>query len=388
VITRFDPSGLRLVAQQRSRLSGFVDTIAVEVLPLADGHSSSAAYSRSETGYWDLGVNTARLEAWIRAAVDRLGPAAGRGRSEPERTAIAGGTGPSRCRGCRARGKNATSRDLRSRDPDGLASSSPKNRDPGTVGVAAGRVVVAARFRPLGPPVTTRLGTERTAVVQDGHEAGRFTIEADRLHFAWRPGRSRLVRGAARLDRSRGDYRSTPGRRSGSISRGRTRSARPSPKKLDAEIIGKDNRCRLGQWLYGRGRARYGPRLEFEAEVDNSRPFRVQAGELALRIDRGRDERVARPSADERPFPLAWRTVGAGIIRCRGARPKAGTRPVVAARGASRHALRGGSVRPTAVSGEPCVGPRRARSIASGRDRGAAFRMSRPHDIRLVSTFR
>ncbi len=72
VVLAFDPAGLRLVAQQRSRLFGFVDTIAVKVLPLPDGRSSFAAYSRSETGYWDLGVNAARLEAWIRAVVDRV----------------------------------------------------------------------------------------------------------------------------------------------------------------------------------------------------------------------------------------------------------------------------------------------------------------------------
>lgn len=75
VVLAFDPAALRLVAQQRSRLFGFVDTIAVKVLPLPDGGSSFAAYSRSETGYWDLGVNAARLQAWLRAVVDRLEPA-------------------------------------------------------------------------------------------------------------------------------------------------------------------------------------------------------------------------------------------------------------------------------------------------------------------------
>lgn len=62
-----DPVGLRLVAQQRSRLWGFLDTVAIRVLPQADGRSSFAAYSRSETGYWDLGVNAQRLETWIAA---------------------------------------------------------------------------------------------------------------------------------------------------------------------------------------------------------------------------------------------------------------------------------------------------------------------------------
>lgn len=77
-ILAFDLSDWRLVAQQRSRLFGFVDTIAVKVLALPDGRSSFAAYSRSETGYWDLGVNAARLEAWIRAVVERVESASGR----------------------------------------------------------------------------------------------------------------------------------------------------------------------------------------------------------------------------------------------------------------------------------------------------------------------
>lgn len=74
VIVHFDARELRLVAEQRSRLFGFVDTIAVKVLPLPDGRTSFAAYSRSETGYWDLGVNAARLDEWTRAVVERLAP--------------------------------------------------------------------------------------------------------------------------------------------------------------------------------------------------------------------------------------------------------------------------------------------------------------------------
>ncbi len=52
-------------AEQRSRLMRFVDTIVVRVLPRDDGSSSFAAYSRSELGHGDMGVNQARLEDWI-----------------------------------------------------------------------------------------------------------------------------------------------------------------------------------------------------------------------------------------------------------------------------------------------------------------------------------
>lgn len=69
----FDESELRIVAEQRSRIFGFVDTIAIKVLPLANGRSTFAAYSRSNTGYWDVGVNASRLDAWIGALLVRLG---------------------------------------------------------------------------------------------------------------------------------------------------------------------------------------------------------------------------------------------------------------------------------------------------------------------------
>ena len=71
-VVALDEDELALQAEQRSALLAFVDTIAVRVLALPDGRSSYAAYSRSETGYWDLGVNRRRLEAWAAAVERRL----------------------------------------------------------------------------------------------------------------------------------------------------------------------------------------------------------------------------------------------------------------------------------------------------------------------------
>lgn len=74
-IVASDPERLLIVAEQRSAVFGFVDSIAVRVLELRDGDTSFAAYSRSEVGYWDLGVNRRRLLAWT-ATVERrlMGP--------------------------------------------------------------------------------------------------------------------------------------------------------------------------------------------------------------------------------------------------------------------------------------------------------------------------
>ena len=64
-VLEVDETTLTIHAEQRTRLMRFVDTIVVRVVPLEEGQSSFAAYSRSELGYSDLGVNQARLEDWI-----------------------------------------------------------------------------------------------------------------------------------------------------------------------------------------------------------------------------------------------------------------------------------------------------------------------------------
>jgi hypothetical protein len=69
VIAADEPRRLILV-QDRTPVFRFVDTITVRVLPLGDGASSFAAYSRSEIGYSDTGTNRRRLQAWV-AALDR-----------------------------------------------------------------------------------------------------------------------------------------------------------------------------------------------------------------------------------------------------------------------------------------------------------------------------
>lgn len=69
-----DDRRLLLLAQDRTPVFRFVDTILVRVLPTPQGGSTYAAYSRSEIGYSDLGTNRARLEEWaaqVAQAVNR-----------------------------------------------------------------------------------------------------------------------------------------------------------------------------------------------------------------------------------------------------------------------------------------------------------------------------
>ncbi len=71
-VVAVDPARHLLLARQRSRVFGFVDTVSVRALPVGDGASSFAARSVSAIGWYDFGVNAVRLEAWQAAAEARL----------------------------------------------------------------------------------------------------------------------------------------------------------------------------------------------------------------------------------------------------------------------------------------------------------------------------
>jgi len=58
---------LRIEAEQKSAVFGFVDRISIQVIPLDDGRSTFMAYSTSLVGYWDMGANRSRLQDWITA---------------------------------------------------------------------------------------------------------------------------------------------------------------------------------------------------------------------------------------------------------------------------------------------------------------------------------
>lgn len=64
-IVEVSADGLSVEAIQRMPLIGFVDRISARAVALAGGGASLAVYSRSAVGYWDLGVNRRRVEAWL-----------------------------------------------------------------------------------------------------------------------------------------------------------------------------------------------------------------------------------------------------------------------------------------------------------------------------------
>ena len=57
---------------QRSQWIRFPDTITVKFIPLPEGRSTLAIYSRSRYGRSDLGVNQQRIEDWLKRFDQRL----------------------------------------------------------------------------------------------------------------------------------------------------------------------------------------------------------------------------------------------------------------------------------------------------------------------------
>jgi uncharacterized protein (DUF1499 family) len=66
-IIGISPDGMAVEAEQRTSLLRFVDRVSFRAVPLDAGTSSAYVYSRSQVGYWDLGVNQRRVTRWIEA---------------------------------------------------------------------------------------------------------------------------------------------------------------------------------------------------------------------------------------------------------------------------------------------------------------------------------
>ena len=57
--------GLQVEVEQLSAWFGFVDRVSFRAVAIDHESSTFFAYSRSQTGYWDFGVNRRRLSDWV-----------------------------------------------------------------------------------------------------------------------------------------------------------------------------------------------------------------------------------------------------------------------------------------------------------------------------------
>ncbi len=55
----------QLVVEQKSAVLGFVDVIDIRLIALDETAATLAIYSRSNTGYYDFGVNESRVTDWL-----------------------------------------------------------------------------------------------------------------------------------------------------------------------------------------------------------------------------------------------------------------------------------------------------------------------------------
>jgi len=60
------PPELFMTYVQRTETLKFPDYISIKFIPLDDGTTTLAVYSRSRYGYADLGANQARVERWVK----------------------------------------------------------------------------------------------------------------------------------------------------------------------------------------------------------------------------------------------------------------------------------------------------------------------------------
>jgi uncharacterized protein (DUF1499 family) len=68
-----DRAARQLALVQRSKTFRFPDFIAVEAVPVSQGQTALAIYSRAKYGIRDFGVNRARIERWLAALKAQLG---------------------------------------------------------------------------------------------------------------------------------------------------------------------------------------------------------------------------------------------------------------------------------------------------------------------------
>jgi hypothetical protein len=72
-LLRRDVTNIQIDYVQRTRLLRFPDLVTVRFVPIDDGHSTVAIYSRSVWGKGDMGVNRTRVEEWLARLKARVG---------------------------------------------------------------------------------------------------------------------------------------------------------------------------------------------------------------------------------------------------------------------------------------------------------------------------
>lgn len=91
------------------------------------------------------------------------------------------------------------------------------------------------------------------------------------------------------------------------------RSAMGKKEQLDAGAIRVDNRCDLGKWLHGDGKASYGSKADFSVLVAKHTEFHKVASKVAAEINAGNYEQAEKMLAPNTEYARASSDVAGAI---------------------------------------------------------------------------
>ncbi|MBN9627879.1 MAG: chemotaxis protein [Acidovorax sp. SCN 65-28] len=97
--------------------------------------------------------------------------------------------------------------------------------------------------------------------------------------------------------------------------RAKLRTAVTQKERLDADTVGRDDCCELGQWLHGAGSSQYGGKPSFVNLLDAHRQFHEEAGKVARMINQGAYDHAEKQLANDTAFSRASQKVATAVIQ-------------------------------------------------------------------------
>nr|WP_238544115.1 CZB domain-containing protein [Acidovorax sp. KKS102] len=97
--------------------------------------------------------------------------------------------------------------------------------------------------------------------------------------------------------------------------RAKLRTAVTQKERLDAETVGRDDCCELGQWLHGAGSSQYGGKPSFVNLLGAHRQFHEEAGKVARMINQGAYDHAEKQLANDTAFSRASQKVATAVIQ-------------------------------------------------------------------------
>jgi len=94
----------------------------------------------------------------------------------------------------------------------------------------------------------------------------------------------------------------------------RLRNAVLKHEPLDAEAIGRADRCVLGRWLHGEGRVRYVSWPEYTIVFECHKAFHAEAGRIARLINAGQYAQAEKALGNGTPYAQAAAAVAASVV--------------------------------------------------------------------------